>query len=369
MHDFIPNELLVHTLMETLAPYSRRVRHILQDEEEGEEVDFADKRLVILNSLPAQIAEHLRKLMVPMADADKRYDNISSARLAQLIQTASVSMELYVCIQLAQLYEARMRHPQSKENKHFLSQDLRSFFQPTYDQSAYDFLPLLAECQREFASIDMSWGIRIPAFQQLLDQLEEGSPLIHACLRLHEIQQDMKESQMAKASSFDLKISELCQEAEEHLAFLLGEMSFLAQYSLISIGRIFVQQHYLNPPVYHHEMQSWKKLLSGLETKRRSLPHVLNSQSVAFFEKNDMVNKLFGLSPLLLMMSDKRSDIHSLYQFSYVDPSENQFFVKNVIESEDIVSITEESHPNLYKQAEAFAQLMFGCSVWDLRGG
>ncbi|MCB0845291.1 MAG: CHAT domain-containing protein, partial [Bacteroidetes bacterium] len=141
--DFTPNGLLINTLIESLAPYAREVRNIKRDEEDGEEIDFADKRLAILNSLPAPIAEQLRKLMVPLAESDKGFDKISEARAEQLVKTSQTILELYTFTMISQLWDLIQGNPQIKFSLHQRETLQRFFKMNREERENFQFIPLL----------------------------------------------------------------------------------------------------------------------------------------------------------------------------------------------------------------------------------
>jgi hypothetical protein len=110
--DFQLNESLIDTLFEALAPYNQKIQILKKFEMEGEAVDIGDKRLYILNSLPAPIAEQLRKLLVPPIDDDEKvFLNFSKERIKQLITTYDSLLQLLAFTLLAQLWEAKIRRP------------------------------------------------------------------------------------------------------------------------------------------------------------------------------------------------------------------------------------------------------------------
>ena len=71
--DYNPNTVLINALWDSLINISPNVQVLANKKQ----VSLARKRMAILNSLPAPIAEHLRKLMVPVADEKEGFDKIS----------------------------------------------------------------------------------------------------------------------------------------------------------------------------------------------------------------------------------------------------------------------------------------------------
>ena len=100
--------------------------------------------MAILNSLPAPVADHLRKLMVPVDDENEGYDKISLARLQQLALTYNTTMDLLVFTLLAQLWETKAKNPDTIIIPEAEKKTIRAFIkmeQKGRDQLAY--LPLI----------------------------------------------------------------------------------------------------------------------------------------------------------------------------------------------------------------------------------
>ncbi|MGB3080029.1 MAG: CHAT domain-containing protein, partial [Saprospiraceae bacterium] len=62
--NFVPNELLIDTLMVSLAPYREEIKKMVDDEDAGATKSILDKREAILRAIPHPVSEQLRKLLV-----------------------------------------------------------------------------------------------------------------------------------------------------------------------------------------------------------------------------------------------------------------------------------------------------------------
>lgn len=367
--DFTPNELLIDTLIEALAPYAREVKNIKRDEEDGEEVDFADKRLAILNSLPAPIAEQLRKLMVPLGDSDKGFDKIGAARADQLAKTAQTIIELFTYTLLAQLWDSREAHPELQIAAQHRDILLHFFEMKREEKENFQFIPLLEVLHK------MLQELAVPRFIKELDQLkdsyQQGSAFFMACHYLAALKRRLNSDELAPH-----EIPEACRQGEASLAAIFKELGFLANYTLAAVRMIDVVKFRHNPTAtFRHSLVRLVKLMGGLEEKSEDLDEYMDNRSVLLLRKPGKKNetpdpsekKYLNLSPFVIdenAFDEKNSDVSKVYFFHYFDKALDKYVFRHAYKPDDMPLIVSNEKYNLVKmQFEAFRELMFGTEM------
>ena len=364
--DFTPNELLIDTLIEALAPYAREVRNIKRDIEDGEPVDFADKRLAILNSLPAPIAEQLRKLMVPLGDSDKGFDKIGAARAEQLAKTSQTIIELFTYTLLSQLWDSREAHPDLQIAAHDREMLLHFFEMKREERENFQFIPLLEVLH------NMLQQLAVPRFIKELDKLkdsyQQGSPFFMACHYLAALKRRLNRDELAPH-----EIPEACCQGEASLAAIFKELGFLANYTLAAVRMIDVVKFRHNPTAtFRHSLVRLVKLMGGLEEKNEDLDEYMDSRSVLLLRKPGKKNetpdpnekKYLNLSPFIIdenAFDEKNSDVSKVYFFHYFDKALGKYAFRHAYKPDDLPLIVSDEKYKLVKiQFEAFSKLMFG---------
>ena len=138
------------------------------------------KRMDILNNFPAPVAEHLRKLFVPLGDADEGYNKISSNRLRQLARTYQVMMELLTFTLLAQLWEFRIKKGiRSIETE--MGKVIHDFLNlKDGERDSFEFIPFIRQLRIALDEKDIEYFV-----EELADMAElvnHESPFRKACV-------------------------------------------------------------------------------------------------------------------------------------------------------------------------------------------
>ena len=359
---FQPNSLLLSTLIDELqiATLDPDIGLVL-DKEQEEPVSDRKKQTFLLNSFPYPIADPLQKLFNPSRQKggeDLRV--VGEARLNHLVESFRTSMELYLLILCAQLWE-EFRKGQS-EFRPDPDSPLTQLFENRFNIEAYEFLPMLEVLRAVMEPIP-------PALRNaysILSDLSTNSPVRQACKGIVDIKQALIEKEISKAGYItDEALERYCQEAEQSLTTLLRELMFLVRYALTSVDRILVQQHYLmGKPQYLHEVKYWENLLGGIEMDTLTKPDFLASQTISLLNKEEDMAFALNLSPFLIDIAhwDKERD-SQLFVLSH--HYQGQIFYKNSSRTEDTLTITEASHPELYAQMESFYQEVFGRALYE----
>ena len=77
--DFTPNQYLIDTLFKSLGEYNKGIQYLNESSQGLTKITLANKRMAVLNALPAPLAEPLRKLIVPVEQENEGYDKVSEA--------------------------------------------------------------------------------------------------------------------------------------------------------------------------------------------------------------------------------------------------------------------------------------------------
>lgn len=316
--DVDPNDLLIDTIWNALV-------------EEGvvsagrRTIKLSRKRMDILNNLPAPIAEHLRKLFVPLGDADEGYNKISPNRLRQLCRTYQVLMELMTFTLLAQLWEQILAESHGRAKTE--TPDARPFSMPVdLQEKILDFLKLPPDQRDTFTFIPFIRSLRVSLdahqveyfVEELADMAEliaEDNAFRRACTYF-----DFLRLRIDKQSEAQLQpeIGRLCLEAEMHLAAMFEELGYLGRYTLATVKHIMVQKfrHDLHPR-FQHIVVRLVDLLGGMDEEQEVFMDYLDSQSVLLLKEDEEGDHIpfLNLSPFII---DKNafvdnSDVSKIY--------------------------------------------------------
>lgn len=356
--DVAPNKVLVDTLITALAPYSRDVRNIKRDEEDGEKVDFADKRLAILNSLPAPVAEQLRKLMVPLGDSDQGFDKVGAPRAAQLVQTYTTIIELFTFIHLAQLWDGQEAKPEAKLPDAQLN-IIRRFFQLNLaERNNYEIITLVRGIHEAMEANHYTYFLEELA--NLKTIYEQQNTFFDACNYLEALKRRIEEKSLA-----DHEVPEACQRGEQQLAEIFKELGFLARYTLAAVRMIdVVKFRHDKTPKFRHALVNLVKVMGGLELQEELLDKFMDSRSVLLIKKSEEQTTYINLSPFVIdenAFEEKTSDVSKVYFFYYYDRAQDKYAFRHVNKPGDLpLVISADSKYGMVKvQFDAFANLIF----------
>ena len=356
--DFVPNKMLVDTLIATLAPYAREVRNIKRDEEDGEKIDFADKRLAILNSLPAPVAEQLRKLMVPLGDSDQGFDKIGAPRAAQLVQTYTTIIELFTFIHLAQLWDGQEAQPEAKLPEAHLN-IIRRFFQLNHaERNTYEMITLMRSIREAMEAGHFTYFIEEVAGLKAV--YEQESAFFDACNYLEALKRRIDQQALAAH-----EVPEACQRGEQQLAEVFKELGFLARYTLAAVRMIdVVKFRHEKTPKFRHALVNLVKVMGGLELQEELLDKFMDSRSVLLLKKSETQTTYINLSPFVIdenAFEEKTSDVSKVYFFYYYDRARDKYAFRHVNKPGDPpLEVSSESKYGVVKvQFDAFANLIF----------
>lgn len=359
--DYTPNQYLINQLFSGLKSYNTDVNHRFLEEQKGLPVALSKKRMVVLNALPAPLAEPLRKLMVPVADEDQGYDKVSMARIKQIGQAFTTSMELLSFTLLAQLWEIFDDLGALNIESNQL-EVLEKFFKlGEKERLVYDFLPFLSAIHAIFENNKVKHFIE--ELEQIYgltttDQQFSDALMFLNGLRLQVNNVTLEQHELMYFASF----------GEENLAYLYEKLGFLARYKLATIQGIDVEKYrHLRDVQYTHATVILHDLLGGFELSPITLAKSLDNRSVLLINEENW--EYLNLSPFVIDENafQGKGDVCKLYFFSHFSKQDDVFSFKYVNKPEDPqFKVSAQKYPLIKAQFEAFASFMFHKSMKQL---
>lgn len=317
--DYIPNELLIEKVWESLQGYS--------DESwpsAGRLSEKARKRMQIINSLPAPIAEHIRQLIVPSPDTQMSYDRTGLPRLQRIALTYQTLMELLAFILVAQVWEMALLKGSLEVSKRRQEEILNFFKLRQEEQLTYDYVSFIRHV-REL--IDHNQGeYFIEEISTTKDLLYREGDFQAACFFLEALRVKVFRHGVEEG-----EIHELCCRAEESLATMLSYMGFLAKYSLVAIRDINVYKYRHDPTAqFHHTAYFLRNVQGGLDSVPLDLRQFMDNHSVVLF--NEETEKHLCLSPFIIDVNafKANTNIPKLYFISHYEVDSEVFCFKPV---------------------------------------
>lgn len=352
-----PNEKLIQTLWESLGDYSDSIMSMASKEKKGIPVTLAKKRMAILNSLPAPIAEHLRKLMVPVEDENEGFDKPSEARLRQIVRSYQTIVEVAVFTMLSQLWEAFLEKPGlpvSPEHRELISAFLTM---KAEDQAAFDYIALIRTIGDILEENESPYFV--PELQQLRQAFYEGGDFQTASFFLETLRQKLDRQTVSPP-----EVVELCIRAEENLASILASMGFLARYTLATVKNIDVEKYrHRREPTFSHKVVMLLDVLGGLEEQDLPMEKYMDNRSVLLLKTDEEDMTFLNLSPFIIDENafEKDTDVSKLFFLSHFEPGSNSFCYKYVNKPDDLnacLRVSEERYPKVNVQFEALKDLL-----------
>lgn len=353
--NYVPNEKLIEGLIDALADYNEEVEFIQMKTMKGKKVKLSRKRMTILNSLPAPVADHLRKLMVPVDDENEGYDKISLARLKQLALTYNTTMDLLVFTLLAQLWETQAKNPDTTIIPDAEKKVIREFVkmeQKGRDQLAY--LPLILLLGKTLENLQVEYFV--DELADLKATLDGEQIFQDACLFMELLRKKLREETIAP-----YEITDLCIRGEESLTAIFQQLGFIAKYTLAAVNKIDIQKYrHQQKATFKHSMVLLLDLLGGLESEETILDRYTDNRSVLLLKmEDDEIIDEINLSPFIIDSNafEKNTDVSRLYFYAYAQT--DSFWFKYVFKlSDPPLNCSDEKYHIVKDQLEAFEQLL-----------
>jgi hypothetical protein len=350
---FTPNQILIDTLFNALAPHSSEIEKLRRQSQSGMVVPLPKKRMEILNALPAPLAEPLRKLMVPVERENEGFDKVGPARLRQIARACDTAMELLGFVMLAQLWEAYYDRPALR--LHDAQREvLRSFFRLSKtERDVFDFIPLIRTVRDVLDQNEISYFVEELAGMR--DLLQSDEAFGEAFRFLNGLRLQIRQEDPDRAA-----LAYLNKRAEESLACLYARLGFMARYRLATIQGIDVEKYrHRREAQYNHTAVMLHDLLGGFARSEVHLGQSMDNRSVLLIDQDNW--RYLNLSPFVIDENAffDRTDVCKLYFFSHYLGAANTFCFKYVNKPDEApLEISDGHYPLVKEQFDAFADLI-----------
>lgn len=356
-HGYIPNQLLLDTLLQTLAPYRPDVARIVEDEAGGIDHRILDKREAVLKALPHPISEQVRFLLTPRsAGSDmKFFDQPGADRLKQMVAVFDTITELMVFIMLAQMWDVL----NEKEAIQVPEETRRAVYQ------------LLLASPPERGHLDLFKLVRL--VRPVLDQQEsgyfveelrtwhesyrEGHPFYEACRFFLDVK--------PRLDTLGTEAVALAVEAETQLSTVMSALGFVARYIIASIKNIDVLKNRLQKDArYRHIVVKLVQRFVGLEEEPQIMVDAMDSASVLLIREGANGERAFlNLTPFVIDENafDEKATMAKLYYFERYHPATDTYTFRHIyMPGDQPLLVAQQKNFRLLKaQFDAFAQLLF----------
>lgn len=308
-HKIVFNEILTDRLLKAISPYQSKVQVFLNtntDWAENPELIKTAKRIII-NGYVGVIGGEIRKLMSIGAE------DFSESKLRRYLEncqiTAKRGLQLISYALISKLWD----HQVAKKIKFSQAQSDRliKFFRNAAEDDLLGFVDLTKTLLEIYSSNKLDF--LLSESLDLLPNFDEGKELYTACQELNDL------TQLLKSNSFQVKD---CLAAEKNLSLVLEQLSFLAQYRMISINEIdYNQQRNDHEGQYLHNYtllagESLANLDLQGNVRRESSPVI--SHAVIIFKDNYREN--INLDPFIIDFNGLKLEGGSkICFFSHVD--------------------------------------------------
>ncbi|MBN7815639.1 hypothetical protein [Algoriphagus pacificus] len=282
------NEVLTDQLVNAISNHNRRVKEFLSenpDWKENAHLIQTAKRLII-NGYVGVIGVQIRKLM-SIGEED-----FSESKMKRYLENCQVTAKRTLQLICYALISSLWDHQLTKKAKLTTTQNevLSKFFRNAAEEDILDLLELLKVLLEIYS--ENQFDFLISESFDLLPKIETNSEFYLACTNLHEV------SALLKESNYSL---DDCVKVELSLARVLEEMSFLAEYRMISINEIdFNQQRNDEEGLYLHNyvLLDGEIQFNTSQSKVRRENSPLISHAVILFKDN--YRKNINLGPFII---------------------------------------------------------------------
>lgn len=338
-----PNQFLIKGLLKSLALYDPEVNKVQKAKQQSMMIpgmkNNANERVqknVILRCLPFPISVHLQKLLAKkrasMAGHDF-YDEFGIKRLKQLLHTYNTVIELPAFVMLAQLWDA-LSEKKPVAIDEIQRQVIQDYLQAPDNQRIKNiYAPLMKSIA------DILQTNKIPFFVKELAAIrwEKDTELHNACMTL-----ELKKERITNNYPFtEEELAAECVEAEEKLTAVLGSLSFLAGYSLVSVRNIDVlHNRQIRTPNYLHRLVRLVQHFSEDPTEEiELLEEFLDNASVLMMRKEveDPQARFLNLTPFVIDENAyvEKAEDHKLFYFLRHEVQRDAYFFKHIYKPED----------------------------------
>ena len=357
--NFVPNELLIDTMMESLAPYREEIKKMVDDEALGATKNILDKREAILRALPHPVSEQFRKLLVdedPGSGGQLFYNQLGEARLQQIIVIYNTMLELLGFTILADLWEVASgaEKPSIAEP---VKTKLKEFFNSSMSgTSSQKFLDLITTARQIMEAQGKKYFIE--ELSALTDTYNTKGALYDAVSYLEFVHNKIEEKSVPAEEA-----KAMCINSEQKLAELFRHLGFIANYIMASVKDIDVLKYKrFIKTRYKHNVVKLEQRFVGLAVNTEIEEEALDSNSVLIIKKNEPKLTL-NLSPFIIDENafDDKASIAKLFFFDRYDKASGTYVYKHVYKPLDApLLIQQQKHFKILRdQFDAFSNSVF----------
>ena len=364
--NFVPNELLIDSLMEALAPHLEEIKKMVDDEGMGATVEILDKREAILRALPHPISEQFRKLLVDSdagAGGQVFFNELGEPRLQQIIVIYNTVIELLGFTILADLWDARVNSESFTIPEESLKKLKEFFISAVAGTNTQRFLDLSVAAREIMDSNKLTYFVSELA--ELSEQYNSKGAMYDAVSYLEFVREKIENNALSND-----EVKGVCAVSEEKLAELFSHLGFITEYIMASVKDIDVLKYKrFIKTRYKHNVVKLEQRFVGLAVRQEIDEEALDSNSVMVFKKSDPKESL-NLSPFIIDENafDNKASIAKLFYFDRYDKASDSYVYKHVYKPQDpLLLIQKQKHFKVLRdQFDAFAQSLFNQPLKDL---
>ncbi|MFT5833393.1 MAG: hypothetical protein ACI97N_001020 [Cognaticolwellia sp.] len=278
---------------------------------EGNELDDRNLLALIIGNYPWSIGSQLRRLV----SRDDEMNNFSIVRLEQIINTYLVSSQVLFYILLAQMWgEKRKMGDKFPISTHFL--DALSLHEENFKQ--FDYFAQIRQILDQLKEHNIPFFVK--ELERLQKALSEKKEFYDSYLYLESLRSRLLS---ADRSSLEAEIPQLCADAEYCLSIVIGKISFLINYQMLTIRDILIQKTPHNEPTFNHIMGNLKAQdndFLSLFKEPKSYNKFVDSRSVILVRDLIDVSDYLNLSPFIVdknAFGDARATSTDLFMYAY----------------------------------------------------
>lgn len=360
---YVPNQLLLDTLLKALSPYRTDIARIVEDENNGLERSVLDKREAVLKALPHPISEQVRFLLTPRTSGSDMifFDQPGPDRLKQMVTVFETVTELMAFIMLAQFWDALNGSDAPEVSEETRQAVLRLLLATPAERQHFDAIALIRTIRIAFDQHEAEYFVE--ELKTLREAYREGHPFYEACRFFMEIK--------PRLDGLGPEATALAISAEEQLSTALSALGFVARYTIASIKNIDVlKNRSQKSPSYRHIIVKLVQRFVGLEEEPRIMADALDSSSVLLMrEGTDGERAFLNLTPFVIDENafDEKATVAKLHYFERYLPEQDAYAYRHIYMPGDLpLLVADQKNFRVLKaQFDAFAQLLFHHSMHE----
>ena len=360
------NETLTQVLFDVLAKHSKKLKMLkllAEDEDEDEDIDIREVRGYIMDSLPAPIAEQVRKLFAATPETQSSgYDKIGLERLKQLVRTYNIMMELLTFSMLGQLWDVRFEKQDAQVSEDCAKEIIKFLKLTPQERKTYYLMPLIRHIRIYFDKHDAVYFIE--ELKELRKALDEDASFATAL----DFMEAMKKELYAEGSRVAAEeIESFCVQSEEHLSNMFRLLGFTAKYKLTTIKNIDLIKKRNTQPQYKHFIVNLDTVTRGYLDQDVTFDVFTDTKSVLFLRSKKNVETYLNLSPFVIDENAYTGDDKTkLYFFSNLDSSGKKFNYQFAYVHDDMLEVSEHNYPELAADWDEFCQVVLNKKLSEL---